>query len=194
MTKLRIIFNLFAAAKVYLVLLVLAILWLMMTNNADNEKISRNASYRSSDNSMGDFTMILIYDDGRPFLTVQGKEMLHYFEDDIIEIIDPIARFIEPEQEAWVVTSNKGTTLGKGEIILLIGNVVITQENNDKIKLLTEKISLDTVNNTAYTDLAITINSPYGEMHSVGFNAAIKERTINLHSQIRGIHYIPKFH
>lgn len=183
--------NLSTAGKFYLALFALATLWLIFTSGSDEDETQPEV-HRSSDYAMTDFTLTVMDDEGLPSRIVRGTEMSHYPEDDSTEIINPIARFLEPEKDTWIITSNKGTTQGKGENILLTGNVVITQENNNEIELLTEELNLDTVYNTAYTDLAVTIKSPHGETNSVGLHAAMEDKAINLHSQVRGQYDAPK--
>jgi len=182
--------NLSAAAKFYLALFALATLWLIFNSGADEDEVQPEI-HRSSDYAMTDFTLTVMDEVGLPSRIIKGKEMAHYPEDDSTEIIYPIARFLEPEKDTWVVTANKGSTQGKGENILLSGNVVITRENNQEIELLTEELNLDTVYNTAYTDLPVSIKSAHGETDSVGLHAAMEDKAINLHSQVRGQYDAP---
>jgi len=182
--------NLSAAAKFYLALFALATLWLIVTSGSDDDE-TQPEIHRSSDYAMSDFTLTVMDEAGLPSRVINGDEMAHYPEDDSTEIINPIARFLEPEKDTWVVTANKGSTQGKGENILLSGNVVITRENNQEIELLTEELNLDTVYNTAYTDLPVSIKSAHGETDSVGLHAAMKDKAINLHSQVRGQYDAP---
>jgi lipopolysaccharide export system protein LptC len=125
---------------------------------------------------------------GNPSRVITGSEMSHYPEDDSTEIIDPIAQFIQKGKDTWQISSNKGFTVGKGDDILLTGNVIITQPDNPDIELHTESLNLDTLHNTAYTDLAVSMKSPYGETDSVGLHASLEQKTINLHSRVKG-HY-----
>lgn len=182
--------NLSAAAKFYLALFALATLWLIFNSGSDDEE-NQPEVHRSSDYAMSDFTLTVMDDTGLPSRVIQGTEMAHYPEDDSTEIIDPIARFLEPGKETWMVIANKGSTQGKGENILLSGNVVITRENNNEIELLTEELNLDTVYNTAYTDLPVSIKSAHGYTDSVGLHAAMEDKAINLHSQVRGQYDAP---
>jgi lipopolysaccharide export system protein LptC len=114
--------------------------------------------------------------------------MLHYPNDDSTEIIKPVTDFINEGKDTWQMQSEHGYTQGKGETILLTENVIILNKDNPEYKMLTDKLTLDTVNETAFTDEAVTILSPQGKTNSVGLHADLKDETINLHSRVRG-HY-----
>lgn len=180
------IFNQPLAVKIGLLALVLFLVWQLTPEQQQNE--TQPTVNTSSDYGMTNFTITAMNQDGKPARIIQGTEMLHYPVDDSTEIMNPIAEFIEAGKDTWVVTSRHGHTQGKGESILLTGNVIISNKDNPDFKLLTEKLTLDTVDDTAYTDQAVTIYSPQGETHSVGLHADLKDETVNLHSRVRG-HY-----
>jgi len=175
-------------AKVLLPILAIMTLWLLSDEESTSELKHKSEVNKASDYAMTQFTMTVMDAEGNPSRLITGDEMAHYPEDDSTEIINPIAQFLELEKKTWIVSSNKGTTTGKGDDILLTGNVIITQENNPEIELRTEKLNLDTLHNTAYTDLAVSMKSPYGATDSIGMHASLKQKTINLHSRVKG-HY-----
>jgi lipopolysaccharide export system protein LptC len=74
----------------------------------------------------------------------------------------------------------------------LSGDVIIARESADRIELVTEKLTLNTTDNTAYTDKYILIKTPYGDTESVGLHAALEDETINLHSKVRGHYNAPQ--
>ena len=186
-TKLNAISNIPQLVKI--VLLVLAIITLWLLSGDDTDKNTRQIeTRRTSDLAMTDFTLTLMDESGKPARIISGKEMAHYPEDDTTEIIFPVATVTNNETDIWIISSNKATTQGKGEDIFLTGNVIITREDRDDVDLLTEALHINTKQNTAYTDLAVTIKSPYGETNSVGLHADLADETINLHSRVRG-HY-----
>jgi len=137
---------------------------------------------------MSNFTMTVMDKLGQPSRIVTGQTMSHYPANDSTEIIAPIAQILEQSKKTWLITANKAYTEGKGEDILLTGNVIITQIDNTDIELRTEKLNLDTVRDNAYTDLAVSMKSPHGTTNSVGLHASLQEKTINLHSRVKG-HY-----
>jgi len=175
-------------AKILLPILVVITLWFLTDQSATNQQELKSDLDKASDYAMKDFTMTIMNAEGHPFRVISGKEMDHYPADDSTEIISPIAQFIEAGKDTWVITSNNGSTVGKGNDILLTGHVIVTQENHPDTELRTEKLNLDTVNDTAYTDLPVSIKSPQGITHSVGLHADLKDKTINLHSRVKG-HY-----
>lgn len=160
-----------------------------MSGEKDNkDAITENEQVRTSDYSMTGFTLTIMDNSGTPSRVIGGDKLAHYPDDDSTEILFPIAHVIDQEKDNWILSSNKGQTQGKDEEIVLTGNVIITRQDNNEIELRTEKLILDTLHNTAYTDLAVSIKSPYGNTDSVGLHAALEDKMINLHSRVKG-HY-----
>ncbi len=182
------IFNIPFIAKVLLPILAIISIWLLSGENDDENTLIGNEHRRTSDYSMTDFTLTVMDGLGTPSRIITGEEMAHYPDNDSTEILFPIARVIEQGKDNWIMSSNKGITFGKGEVITLTGNVVITRQNNNEIEVRTEKLILDTLHNTAYTDQFVSIKSPYGDMESVGLHASLDDKMINLHSRVKG-HY-----
>jgi lipopolysaccharide export system protein LptC len=89
------------------------------------------------------------------------------------------------------VTLNEAYTQGKADVIDLEGNVIITRESDNEMQLLTEQLTVDNANEIAYTDLPVTIISPYGDTDAVGLHASLRDRTINLHSKVKGQYDAP---
>ena len=167
------------------------ILWLLFggSKQTENNITSEKTSYdQASDYAMSDFTMTIMDKNGQPSRVIKGQEMSHYPEDDSTHITSPTAEFINQHQDTWIVTSEQGKTHGKGHVILLTDNVVISRKDDEKMELQTSILTLDTEKSTAYTDAAVKIVSPYGETNSIGLHATLEDKTINLHSRVKG-HY-----
>ena len=183
--------NLPFLAKLLLPILAIVTIWLLSGENDKDKAQQLSEIDRASDYAMTNFTLTIMNQSGKPARVITGDEMAHYPDDDSTEVINPIAHFIGQDKDTWIISSNKGETVGKGEEIFLSGNVIITRENNNEIELHSEELLLDTVNNTAYTDVAVTITSPYGETNSVGLHATLDDKTINLHSKVKGQYDAP---
>jgi len=180
--------NLPLLAKILLPLLAVVSLWLLSGEDSNQQSRLDSELNKASDYAMTDFTLTVMDKSGNPSRIISGKEMAHYPEDDSTEVIYPTAEFIELGKDTWLITSNKSTTQGKGDDILLTGNVIITKKDDTDVELRTEKLNLDTKHNTAYTDLAVSMKSPYGSTESIGLHASLEDKMINLHSRVKG-HY-----
>lgn len=180
--------NLPFIVKLLLPLLAIITLWLLFSEDAEKNTNEQMTIARTSDYAMSNFTMTVMNELGKPSRIISGKKMAHYPSNDSTEIVAPIAEIIEQGKDTWLISSDKAYTEGKGEDILLTGNVIITQKDNNAIELRTEKLNLDTVHDNAYTDLAVSMKSPHGTTNSVGLHASLQEKTINLHSRVKG-HY-----
>lgn len=183
--------------------MIVIILWLSFSEDKTEQIDSglSSAVNPASDYGMTNFTMTVMDENGQPSRVIKGSGMSHYPKGDITTIINPNVEFIEAGEETWVITSEYSETLPhkkkrkrrkyKGDEILLTGNVIITQKDNDDFKLSTEKLIINTKNNTAYTDAAVKIASPNGATNSVGLHATLKDETINLHSKVKGQYDAP---
>lgn len=174
--------------KLLLPLLAMITLWLLFSEDTVKKVSQQQTISRTSDYAMTNFTMTVMNKLGKPSRIISGKEMQHYPADDSTEIDAAVAEVIEEGKATWLISANKAYTQGKGEDILLTGNVIITQKENREIELRTEKLNLDTLQNTAYTDLAVSMKSAHGKTNSVGLHASLQQKTINLHSRVKG-HY-----
>jgi len=180
--------NLSFLAKIFLPLLAVITLWLLSGEESQQSATSKSELNKASDYAMTDFTLTVMDKTGNPSRIISGKEMAHYPEDDSTEIIFPTTEFIEAGKDTWLITANKANTQGKGDDILLTGNVIITKKEDSSVELRTEQLNLDTLHNTAYTDLAVSMKSAYGSTESVGLHASLEDKMINLHSRVKG-HY-----
>jgi len=180
--------NLSFVGKLLLSLLAIITLWLLFSNDTKQKVTESSVISRTSDYAMSNFTMTVMDKLGKPSRIITGETMAHYPENDSTEIYAPIAEILEQGKDTWIISANKAYTEGKGEDILLTGNVIISQKDNKAIELRTEKLNLDTLHDNAYTDLAVSMKSPHGTTNSVGLHASLQEKTINLHSRVKG-HY-----
>lgn len=183
------IFNTANLLKVSLALLALISLWLLL-NKPEAPTTAAPIEY-SIDFGMTDFKLTVMDLQGKPSRVITGDTLYHYPENDRTEVYNPETLIITPQRDDWIIESDYAETEGEGENILMTGNVIITNKDQPEIQLLTEKLNLDTVHNTAYTDQPVTMKSPHGDTHSVGLHAALQEETINLHSRVRGQYHAP---
>lgn len=185
------IFNLSWPLRLILIAATVLTLWLLLNNDPRPQQSGDELVQRSSDYAMTDFKMTVMDINGQPQRIIEGSEASHYPDGDRTEIIDPNALHIAVDNDNWIMQADRADTSGKAEHIVLTGNVIITNQDQPEIQLLTELLNLDTVNNTAYTDRPVLMRSPNGDTHSVGFHAALQEKTINLHSRVRGQYDAP---
>jgi len=188
---LNVIFNLPLYLKIALLIAALITAWLVLDGpDADPEPVGPMVQ-RTSDYGMTDFIMTVMGEDGKPSRIIKGSETARYPADDSSEIIHPDTLIIGRDKDDWRIEADRADTQGKGEHIILTGNVIITNVDDPGVQLFTDVLHLDTVHNTAYTDRPVLMTSPQGDTESVGFHAALQERTINLHSRVRGQYNAP---
>jgi len=170
------------------------LIWLIFssTDVTDHQNSQPAESSQTSDYSMTNFTMTILDVNGQPSRIIKGKSIAHYPKNDITKIVFPVAQFIEEQKDTWLMTSERAETSGKGDVILLLDNVIITRKDNNKVELHTSKLNLDINKNTVYTTEAVKMVSPYGATNSVGLHAKLSEKTINLNSRVKGQYDAPQ--
>ena len=166
------------------------ILWLLFSGSEPTTSTANEQQNytQASDYTISQFTITIMDENGQPSRIIKGQEMTHFPEDDSTHITSPIAEFVNQQKDTWIVKSEQGKTHGKGHVILLTDNVVISRKDDDKTELQTSTLTLDTNKSTAYTDAVVKMISPYGETNSIGLHATLEDKTINLHSRVKG-HY-----
>lgn len=176
--------------KLALVVLALVSIWLLFDGSSPEQHLLEEQN-RKWDYAMSDFTLTVIDETGKPTRIIKGERMIHYPDDDSTQIYAPISEFIEPGKDRWQIISDMAETAGKRETIELYGNVIISNIDEPGTELRTEQLTINTVDDTAYTDQAVSIKSAYGETDSIGLHAAMEDKMINLHSRVRGQYNAP---
>lgn len=187
----NVIFNLPRYLKVALLIAALVTVWMVFDSPDKDPEVVAPLVQRTSDYGMTDFIMTVMGEDGKPSRIIKGSETARYPADNSSEIIHPETIVFGRNKDDWHIEADRADTQGKGEHIILTGNVIITNMDDPGVQLLTDVLNLDTVHNTAYTDRPVLMKSPQGDTESVGFHAALQERTINLHSRVRGQYNAP---
>ena len=169
-------------------------LWLLLDKNVETASPPRLFSVdKASDYTMTHFNLTIMDETGQLDRIVYGKKLVHYLSDDSTHIVDQVTEFFEEGETIWTVSSDKGDTIaGNAETILLSGHVVVTDQRGDGVQLFSDTLHLNTHSHTAYTDTAVTIKTANrGETYGVGMDATLKDKIINLHTEVAGQYASP---
>lgn len=97
---------------------------------------------------------------------------------------------VDPDNEPWHVTANAGRSETNGQLIRLLGNVVIQQQTNSNglIRITTTELNLHTNTQFAQTDKAVNMRSAKGQMNALGMEADLAKSWLTLKSQVKAIY------
>ncbi len=166
--------------------------WLLVAGDKDNARMPLSKVIKTSDYAMTNFKLTVMDSSGQPARIVYGDRLIHYPSDDSTHVIAQMTELLSKDKTVWVISSDIGDTKGTGEDIVLTGSVAIVGKPDQGLALYTDKLYLNTVLNTAYTDKAVAIKTPDdGQTNGVGMDAKLQDRIFNLHSEVIGYHESP---
>lgn len=122
---------------------------------------------------------------------LESTEMQHIPDKDMNLFTSPHIIVAQGEQAAWDIRSRKAHSINKGEQITFIQDVVIHQDANGKSQastLKTEELVYFPKQKFATTALAVIFEQPGSTIHSVGMNAYLEDKHVELLGKARAIY------
>jgi lipopolysaccharide export system protein LptC len=146
---------------------------------------------QSHDYSMKAFTLTGMNQLGQPHYQLTADSMIHYPEDDHSDLEKPFMILFSENSPPWHVNSEKGKVYEQGELVKLLGKVIIKRASSPT----TEPITITTYNLTIYpdkeyaeTDESVHMLSNATDLKSIGMKAFLKESKIRLLNEVKGVH------
>jgi lipopolysaccharide export system protein LptC len=151
---------------------------------------STGSSKRTADYFMEDFTSTVMDQEGLPLYRLTGTYMVHYPDNDTVDITAPHVVFYQQAAARWDVVAERGLTNSRGDEIYLLGKVVIHQlganSKNSRMKILTRDVRVEPAEKYAETHQPATLLDSLGKTDAVGARVYLKEGRVELLSQVRG--------
>lgn len=151
---------------------------------------SNDLSRRTADYFMEDFVLTLMDQAGQPLYRLAGTHMVHYLDNDTVEVTAPHAIFYHHVAPRWEVVAEQGLTNSRGDEIYLLGKVVIRQFGDNvktsKMKILTRDVRVEPEIKYAETNQPVTLLNSFGRTDAIGAQVYLKEERIELLSQVKG--------
>lgn len=155
-----------------------------------------NTKRQSYDYSMKAFTLTGMNQLGQPRYQLTADSMIHYPEDDHSDLEKPFFVLFSDNAPPWHINSEKGKVYEQGELIKLLGKVIIKRASSPT----TRPITITTYNLTIYpdqeyaeTDESVHMVSNATDLKSVGMKAFLKEGNIRLLNEVKGVHEPARF-
>lgn len=140
-------------------------------------------------------------DEGIISHSISAQRLLHYPDSQETALTSPeIITFNASGSPLWQAKAQSGLVEGDGSHFQLNQNVIVWQSASDSdskqmplnsattIKLNTEQLTIDLDKDQASTDAPVTLTTAEGVTNAVGFFADMKQRLIQLKSQVRGLY------
>jgi len=149
---------------------------------------------RRSDYYLEDFRITEYGVDGRPAQVLAGRTLTHYPADDTADLEAPELILQRPGAPRWTVSAEHGWLSPGGELIRLLGKVVMMRHaapGSPPLRIETERLELHTGDETLHSDAPVTITGPAWRVDAVGLESDLKRRQLTLMHDVRS-HYEPQ--
>ncbi|MDP0588606.1 MAG: LPS export ABC transporter periplasmic protein LptC [Candidatus Endonucleobacter bathymodioli] len=168
--------------------------WAYYINLYSSTEQKSEVSQQDADYFMEEANTLKYNDKGELEYKTFAKQISHYpYNDTILLSLPHMTSYGTPAKISEVGAIN-GKLLPGNEILILWGEVIITQNmigTGENVVLDTEYLTLDLVKNTAKTDRNILITSKHGSIRATGMEVFYEEGLINFKSRVRGL-YVPE--
>lgn len=174
----------------FLAVLAALLLWLNQSARLPSPN-QDNPIGRTPDYIVENFSAIRIGDDGTARKMLLGKKMIHYPDDDSMDMEQPrlidTARGKPPVQ----LTAEHARMSSTGEDIYLSGNVTVTRnagKGRGETTMTTSLLHLRPDDDTARTDKPVVITETHAVIKAVGMEMNNRTGATQLLSQVRVVH------
>jgi lipopolysaccharide export system protein LptC len=137
-------------------------------------------------------TSIEMDKEGLPARRLLAQRMLHYGDDDSIDLVKPQLTIFVKDQPPWTLRAQTGQLSGDQQDLWLRGQVYIDRETDRQVAayhMVTSELHLRRHPDYAETDQPVHVLSDSAQVDAVGMQAWLKpEIRIKLLSKARGIY------
>lgn len=143
------------------------------------------------DYDLTDFDLTTMNAEGRPGYQLQAQSLRHYADDDTTDVNLPQMTMYSQGAPPWFARAEQAHATAGGETVLLRDQVRVRRLTNvkgDRLEIQTSLLRVVPAKDYADTAEPVTIVSDLGVTHAVGMRADLKQKQIDLLSQVRGVY------
>ena len=140
------------------------------------------------------FELTTMDDNGIPKHKLSADNLYHYPDNDTATLERPYMVIYDDGADSWEIRAEHGLVSEGGKSVLLEGEVFINQLDalpERGVEIITSNLNIKPEDEFASTDQHITIKDYNGTTEAVGMQANLKERRLQLMSQVRGSYQPP---
>lgn len=152
------------------------------------EKTSTNKQHNSMLQYSNDMVLRNFNAQGKLNNELAAQRFIQY-EDERTELIEPVLRFNEDEQEkSWQLQSQQGLLAGE-QLLYLDGKVEILHRGNENWRMHTEALSVDLSQKIAVTDKKVSILFDHGTIEANNLMINVNEKRSILRDHVEAVYY-----
>lgn len=168
-------------------------LWFMNQRPSHTESAIKNET-KYPMVSFSDVEIVVNSEEGIPKYKFIAPKYWLYPNEQRSEFKQPNISIFSKSGSNLHATALRGEAYENNDVITLIGDVYITQPKTEgsphKLKVMTEKLTVQTQKEEATTDLLITAIRGPEMVTAIGMTLDFKKQVLYLHNNVKG-HYVP---
>jgi LPS export ABC transporter protein LptC len=128
-------------------------------------------------------------EDGQPLYTLDAAEIQQQPEQELVTLQEVTLGFRDTAGNQWSARADRGELAQASGVVQLEGNVRVdgpSPTNGEAAEISTEHLAFDTRAQIASTHDPVTILMSGRELHAQGLSATLKERHLQLESDVHG--------
>ena len=150
-----------------------------------------SARRQAPDYSLQTFTLTGMSQQGQPRYQLRADSMVHYPEDDHSDLEKPDLLFFRENEPPWHVNAEKGKVYQQGELVKLLGKVIIKRPPspaNGPVTITTYNLTVHPEDEYAETDESVHMSGNATDLKGIGMKVFLKEGRIQLLDKVKGVH------
>jgi lipopolysaccharide export system protein LptC len=164
---------------IYVVLVLVTLLsWTILQLNKPEQIIENKKPAHNPDFFSTGYSKLELDENGERKSEILASKLIHYHDDETIELDDPILRTFDVNKLSWEIEADNGWLSGHDDQLLLKGNVIISRgelTGHRVIRVKTNNLRVKTKQNYAETDDEVEIFMPPDKTTGVGMQIYFDE-------------------
>ena len=176
-----------------IIIIIFGCIAILIVNNKAEDILDINSSNIKTrpDNTFSQVKYVAMDDKGMPLYTVTSPNMKQYFENEVIETIEPKILLFRKNKPPTKIISDFGSIAYKRDNVKLSGNVNMyfkEAANDPFLKLNTEEIYIYLNEQLAVTDTEVYINKKKSYLNGIGMKSSLMQGEFIIFEKTRGKH------
>lgn len=175
----------------FMLALLVALLYWLNQSRPGPSRVQDDASDRTPDYVVENFSAIRMEDDGTGRHILLGKKMVHYPDDDSADLEQPRLITTEPGKPSVQLKADQAKMSANGEDIYLSGNVVVVRnagKGRGETTMTTNILHLIPDDDIARTDEPVVISETNAVIRAVGMEMNNRSGITQLLSRVKVTH------